>query len=121
MDSDKIKVTMPAQMKAMDKELDKLTKVWEKAQLNLNEARKKARTILGKTKLTCTTQSATGKGCCSKTAIKDLTYIQTFNYNPNTGSPNGGYHEQGEGGFKCGVCGKNNRLYLNTEIYNLKS
>jgi hypothetical protein len=77
--------------------------------------------MLPDTLVVCTSQVATGVGCNKVSKIGDLTYIQTYWYDPNTGSPNGGFLRPGEGQFICPHCGHKNRLYENPEIEKLKA
>lgn len=52
--------------------------------------------------------------CGRKTVVAALTYIQTYWYDHNTGSPNGGYFRPGEVQFECPKCGRMNRPINNT-------
>ena len=68
----------------------------------------------------CTSQVATGKGCGTLHAIKDLTYIQTHWYTSPHGCSGGDYWNRGEGQFICPSCGHRNRLYASPEVEVMK-
>ncbi len=60
------------------------------------------------------------KACQKYTAIGELTFIMLYEYNSNTGSPNGGYWEPDVGGFKCPHCSIINRLHNRPEVSKLE-
>jgi rubrerythrin len=55
------------------------------------------------------------KGCDSTFPIGELVYTQTYYYNDNTGSPNGGYYQESEGQWDCPKCKHRNRLIFKYE------
>lgn len=70
--------------------------------------------------VTCTSQTATGKGCGARHRVGDLQYIQTHWYTPPHGCTSGDYWNHGEGMFRCPSCGHLNRLYATKKIQEIK-
>lgn len=77
--------------------------------------------LLRQTRVECTSQVATGRGCGASFPIGQLTFIQTHWYTEPHGCAGGDYWNAGEGQFDCPACGKRNRLYATPEIQALKA
>jgi rubredoxin len=98
-------------------ELEKIEDQMKKLIIKHSELIKRKNDILMKTITLKCSNNCFGVGCSADVPIGNITYIATQKYDPDTGSPDGGFWREGEGNWICPTCKHRNRILVDAKKY----
>ena len=100
-------------MRDIDKKIAKAEKAVSRAEVSLQERMKALSALKESSIVEC-------YSCDAELTVKDLIYIQYYNYVKPYGCTEGDYWQEHEGSFYCPECGEENRLYNRKEVADLR-